>query len=166
MKTLGKVVLFPFQVIWRVFGVSPGQSPPTSGTNCPVIPDQKENPPVQVIEHEVSVCPPCELKCPDPQKCPDTKPLELEIDYLKNMLKFVGSICRRENAVNSQFRAVYPGFSIMTPEVKKVSLEYNILKNQMREDEDQWTFFKNYFTRLTGIPSSSSAIHSTGCETL
>ena len=164
IQSLGKVLLFPFQVIWKVFG-GESSSPTSSDKTCPPV-VSGSNQPVQVVEHEVSICPPCELTCPDPPKCPDTKPLEMEIGYLKNMLKFVGAICRRENAVNSQFRQVYPGFSIMTPEVKKVSLEYNIIKNQLREDEDQWTFFKNYFTRLTGIPSASSAIHSSGCETL
>lgn len=160
VQSLSRVLLFPLEVIWRVFG---GESS-TASTPTVTCPPLGTNPPVQVIEHDVSVCPPCELTCPDPPKCTDTKPLELEIEYLKNMLKFVGAICRRESAVNAQFRQVYPGFSIMTPEVKKVSIEYNMLKNQMREDENQWTFFKNYFTRLTGIPSSSSAIHTEACD--
>jgi len=47
----------------------------------------------------------------------------------------------------------------MSPEVRRLSYEYNFLKNEMREDENKWTYFKNYFTKLSGIPSTSSAIH-------
>lgn len=159
IETLGKVLLFPFQVILRVFGVSPNETPaPPPAQECPV---DKPNEPVQVVEHQVSNCPPCELKCPETPICQDTKPMELEIQYLKDMLKFVGTICQRENAINEQFRELYPGFSIMSPEVKRLTMQYQFLKNQIREDETQYTYFKNYFTKLTGIPSSSSAVHST-----
>jgi hypothetical protein len=75
------------------------------------------------------------------------------------MLKFTGAICKRENAINSQYRELYPGFSVNSPEVQRISAEYNFLKNQIRDDQNEFQYFKNYFTKLTGIPSTSSAVH-------
>jgi hypothetical protein len=111
-----------------------------------------------IVKHEIAQCPPCSLTCPETPQC-DNGPLELEIRYLKNMLKFVGSISRRENAINAQYRELYPGFSVMSPTVQRMSTEYNFLKNQIREDENEWTYFKNYFTKLTNIPSNTSTVH-------
>lgn len=108
--------------------------------------------------------PPVVLSEPDPvpAEVPDTsneKAMECEIRYLKNMVRFVGAMAMRENAINAQYRELYPGFSVMSPHVQRLSHEYNFLKNQLREDDNQWTYFKNYFTKLSGIPSASSAVH-------
>ena len=131
-----------------------------SGPAAPdVTPSPSSSGSVEVVRHEVGGCPPCELECPDPLPPTDTKPYEMEIRYLKDMVKFVGSIAKRENAINAQYRELYPGFSVMSPHVRRLSHEYNFLKNQLREDENEWTYFKNYFTKLSGIPSASSAVH-------
>jgi hypothetical protein len=114
----------------------------------------------EVIKHEVAECPPCTNECVCPT-CEETdiRPYELEIKYLKNMVKMTGSIARRENAINSQYRELYPGFSVMSPHVRKLSHEYNFIKNEIRKDPEQWQYFKNYFSRISGIPSSSQKVH-------
>jgi hypothetical protein len=150
-KQLWNLVLLPFRLILQIFGIgpesAPAPAPPT--TQEPTIHSTETT----VIKHELAECPPCDVKCPDPPKMPDTRPLEMEIDYLKNMVRFIGSIAQRENAVNAQYRELYPGFSVMSPAVRRLSHEYNFLKRQLREDEGQWTYFQNYFTKLSGIPS-------------
>lgn len=116
----------------------------------------------KIVRHDVSECPPCEVdvKCPP---CDDgsgrIEPLELEIKYLKDMVKFSGSIAKRENAINAQYRELYPGFNVLSPHVRKLSHEYNYIKNEIRKDKDEWQYFKNYFSKLTNIPSTTSAVH-------
>lgn len=145
-------LLTPFRLLLKVFGYG-------GKTSAPVTPITPGLPDVDIIKHELGTCPPCELKCPDPLPQVDCKPLELEISYLKKMVKFTGAMAKRENAINAQYKELYPGFSVMSPQVRKLSYEYNYLKNQLREDDNEWTYFKNYFTKLSGIPSTSSAIH-------
>ena len=89
-KILG-LVLLPFKLILRLFGIGAGNDdddeldvdPPVHSTNT------------EIVRHEIGECPPCNVKCPDPPMAPDMKPLEMEISYLKNMVKFVGSMARR-----------------------------------------------------------------------
>ncbi len=158
LRKILDVVLIPFKLFLRLFtGTtslvpldSPSQSTPGGGATTHTT----------ITKNEIGQCPPCNVKCPDvPDVDANTKPLELEIKYLKNMLKFVGTISKRENAINAQYREIYPGFSVMCPSVQKLSTEYNYLKNQLREDETEYNYFKNYFTKLTGIASKSSAVH-------
>jgi hypothetical protein len=169
IKKLFDLILLPFKLLLKLFGVEIGkkgveppvgakEEPPEKGVEPPV--GAKEEPPeIKVVHDKQTTCPPCEVKCPDAPAPTDCKPFELEIKYLKDMVKFVGAMAKRENAINAQYRELYPGFSVMSPEVRRLSYEYNFLKNEMREDENKWTYFKNYFTKLSGIPSTSSAIH-------
>lgn len=164
-RKLLEFALLPFKLILKLFGIGKNTTTPSPSspepTPAPTIPEPSV-PVVQhteVIKHEIETCPPCNVECPPAPAAKDCKPLEMEIGYLKNMVKFVGSMAMRENAINAQYRELYPGFSVMSPQVRKLSYEYNFLKNQLREDENQWTYFKNYFTKLSGIPSTSSAVH-------
>ena len=151
-----ELLLLPFKLLLRVFGL--GAELPKPAISLPqVIPPPSQV--VDVIKHEIGTCPPCDVKCPDIPKAEDCKPLELEIGYLKKMVKFIGSMAKRENAINAQYREIYPGFSVMSPAVRRLSYEYNYMKNEIRDDENEWTYFKNYFTKLSGIPSTSSAVH-------
>lgn len=175
LKMILDLALLPFKLILQLFGwgqttitiQGEQQAPPPSQQEQqqPAPSQGQQQPPTvhttqtEIIKHELGECPPCNVTCPEPQPCPDAKPLEMEIGYLKNMIKFVGAMAKRENAINAQYRELYPGFSVMSPHVRRLTCEYNFIKNQLREDENQWTYFKNYFTKLTGIPSTSSAIH-------
>jgi len=150
--TLLELLLLPFKLLLRIFGI--GVAPPN------LVPVPIASPPqVDVNQHLLGTCPPCDVKCPDIPKPEDCKPLELEISYLKKMVKFIGAMAKRENAINAQYREIYPGFSVMSPAVRRLSYEYNYMKNEIRDDENEWTYFKNYFTKLSGIPSTSSAVH-------
>ena len=165
-KILG-LILLPFKLILKLFGMGGGDPAPRielPSIQLPSGPTSFDLPSIQstkteIVRHEIGECPPCNVTCPDAPAGEDCKPLEMEIRYLKRMVKFVGSMAKRENAINAQYRELYPGFSVMSPHVQKLSHEYNFLKNQLREDESQWTYFKNYFTKLSGIPSASSAVH-------
>jgi hypothetical protein len=153
VKKILNIALLPFRLFLRLFTVP---SIPTDDSSKPATNTTNTT----ITKNVIGQCPPCNVTCPDtPSESALTKPLELEITYLKNMLKFVGTISKRENAINSQYREVYPGFSVTCPSVQRLSAEYNYLKNQLREDEGEYNYFKNYFTKLTGIPSTSSAVH-------
>ncbi len=152
ISKLINLILTPFRLILGLFGIGVAPAKPAG-------PDVLVSPDVNVTTHELGTCPPCDVKCAECPLPTDCKPYELEIKYLKDMVKFVGSMAQRENAINSQYRELYPGFSVMSPDVRRLSYEYNYLKNQLREDENEWTYFKNYFTKLSGIASTSSAIH-------
>jgi len=167
-KKIVSLALTPFRLILKLFGLGGGETPaaapaPAPGP-APSEPQQYQMPSIQstqteIVRHEIQQCPPCNVTCPEALPAQDCKPLELEIHYLKNMVRFVGAMAKRENAINAQYRELYPGFSVMSPHVRRLSNEYNFLKNQIREDESEWTYFKNYFTKLSGIPSTSSAVH-------
>lgn len=163
IKSIIDILLWPFKFILQVLGIW------TVEVVTDVIDEDIEiklpTPPVptthtEVIKHEITDCPPCNNECNCP-KCEETdiRPYELEIKYLKNMVKMTGSIARRENAINSQYRELYPGFSVMSPHVRKISHEYNFIKNEIRKDPEQWGYFKNYYSRISGIPSSSQSVN-------
>lgn len=164
LKGIVNIILWPLKFVLQVLGLWPlDSSGPPPEVNLPDL--QISEPPLpstttEVIKHEIAECPPCtnECNCPTCEET-DVRPYELEIKYLKNMAKMVGSIARRENAINSQYRELYPGFSVMSPHVRKISHEYNFIKNQVRQDPEQWQYFKNYFSRITGIPSTSQSVH-------
>jgi hypothetical protein len=107
-KILG-LVLLPFRLILNLFGG--GKNPePTPTIELPSIHSTQ----TEIIKHEIAECPPCNVTCPEPLRGEDCKPLEMEITYLKNMVQFVGSMAKRENAINAQYRELYPGFSVMS----------------------------------------------------
>ncbi len=155
VSKLLSLIMLPFKLVLKLFGIGP------KIPDIPIaVPIAMPVTTTQVIKHEIAECPPCNVQCPPAPIPISSKPLEMEIAYLKNMVKFVGSMAKRENAINAQYRELYPGFSVMSPDVRRLSYEYSFLKNQLREDENEWTYFKNYFTKLSGIPSTSSAVHS------
>lgn len=171
LKGIMNIILWPIKFVLQVLGLwSPDNDAPEPVINLPTpsIPnggllgallDPANTTRTQVVKHEISECPPCtnECNCPTCEET-DVRPYELEIRYLKNMAKMVGSIARRENAINSQYKELYPGFSVMSPHVRKISHEYEYIKEQIREDPEQWQYFKNYFSRITGIPNTNQAV--------
>lgn len=154
IRKIFDVVLLPLKLFLRLFT---GDAKATPG-EIPFEP-QPATTHTTITKNEISQCPPCDVKCPDVPVDTKSGALELEIRYLKNMLKFTGAIAKRENAINAQYREINPGFSVMSPAVQRLSTEYNFLKNQIREDDAEYSYFKNYFSRLTGIPSTSTAVH-------
>lgn len=159
-----RVLLWPIRFLLGLFGFYDEEGP-LPGVNLPPVPlppALKPTSSTTITKHEIATCPPCEVdvQCPP---CEDVsseiKPLELEIQYLKDMVRFVGSIAKRENAINAQYKELYPGFNVLSPHVRKLSHEYNYIKDEIRKDKDKWQYFKNYFTKLTNIPSTTSAIH-------
>lgn len=162
IKAIINILLWPFKFILQVLGIWTVEVAEIIDEDIdfklPIPPIPTTH--TEVIKHEVSECPPCtnECVCPTCEET-DVRPYELEIKYLKNMVKMTGSVARRENAINSQYRELYPGFSVMSPHVRKISHEYNFIKNELRKDPEQWQYFKNYFSRISGIPSSSQSVH-------
>ncbi len=171
------IINFASKLIGRLFGFSDGDIGIDVGIPPITIPGVKEpplpgsgaggaseiiiqQPNVEVTKHVITDCPPCncDCNCPKCEEC-DHRPYELEIKYLKDMVRFLGSIGMRENAINAQFRELHPGFTVNSPHVRQLSVEYNYIKNQIRKDKNKWQYFKNYFSKLSGIPSTSTAIH-------
>ena len=168
IKSIIDIILWPFKFILQVLGIWSSDVVNVIDEGGDIIAELEAQIPIpsvptthtEVIKHEMSECPPCtnECVCPDCEET-DIRPYELEIKYLKNMVKMTGSIARRENAINSQYRELYPGFSVMSPHVRKISHEYNFIKNELRQDPEQWQYFKNYYSRISGIPSSNQAVN-------
>jgi hypothetical protein len=158
LKTILNIVIWPFKFILQLLGIWPSEL--DDGKDIiSLLPLKPPGTHTEIIKHEMSECPPCTNECVCP-KCDeiDIRPYELEIKYLKNMVKMIGSIARRENAINSQYRELYPGFSVMSPHVRKLSHEYNFIKSELRKDPEEWQYFKNYFSRISGIPSSNQEV--------
>ena len=175
LTTVVNLILWPIKFVLQLLGImsssstsSPSSSAATGGPKldnplnalAPLITAPMGSQNTTVVKHEVGDCPPCNCSCDCPT-CTETdvKPFQLEIKYLEDMVKMLGSIARRENAINSQYRELYPGFSVQSPHVQKLTHEYNYLKDEIRKDEDEWSYFKNYFSRLSGIPSTSQSVH-------
>ncbi len=175
MTTVVNLILWPIKFVLQLLGIMGSSSNDTSSSTGPTGP-ALDNPlnalaplitapmggmqNTTVVKHEIGECPPCNCSCDCPT-CTETdvKPFQLEIKYLEDMVKMLGAIARRENAINAQYRELYPGFSIQSPHVQKITHEYNYLKNEIKQDEDEWGYFKNYFSRLSGIPSTSQSVH-------
>lgn len=168
LKAIFSIILWPFKFVLQVLGIWTDEVVDAINDGNDVIAELESEIPIppiptthtEIIKHEMSECPPCTNEC----VCPvceetDVRPYEMEIKYLKNMVKMTGSIARRENAINAQYRELYPGFSVMSPHVRKLSHEYNFIKEELRKDPEEWQYFKNYFSRLSGIPSSSQSVH-------
>lgn len=152
MKSIIDLILWPIKFLFGIGEIVTD----IDVSETPIIPTTH----TEIIKHEITDCPPCTNECVCPTcKETDTRPYELEIKYLKNMVKLVGSIARRENAINTYYKDIYPDFSINSPHVKKLTHEYNFIKDEISKNTDQWQYFKNYFSRISGIPSTSQAIH-------
>ena len=120
-----------------------------------------------IKEKECPACPACkcpqcpDCKCPDCPKC-DCGAIDMELEsakskvsYLKWMVRFLGSLVRRENAVNRALMEQCPGLYGVVPFVQQVDSEVNFVKNHVKKDRGAWEYFQQYFTRYSGIPSSN-----------
>jgi hypothetical protein len=104
-------------------------------------------------------CPDCNCpECPD-CNCPvndqKLKSAAAEIGYLKMMVKFLGSISRRENAINRAVMRECPTTFSMVPMIQSADQEFQYIKNDIGLDYSMLGYFKEHFTRLSGIPSTS-----------
>lgn len=151
LQTMFNIAMWPIKFLLRTLGLWPGDG----GDSATPFPINANITTTEIVKHELSECPPCNCKCecPECEKI-DVKPYEMEIQYLKDMVRLVGSIAKRENAINAQYKELYPGFSVMSPHVIKLTTEYQLIKDGLRNDEDEWNYFKNYFSKLSGIPSA------------
>ena len=107
-------------------------------------------------------CPPCpDCKCPDCPACncpvndQKLKSATEEITYLKWMVKFLGSIARRENAINRAIMKECPTTFSMVPMIQSSDQEYRFIKKDIGKDHDMLNYFNGNFTKLSGIPSTS-----------
>lgn len=113
--------------------------------------------PVVVTQRVIPECPPCNVTCPPCPEC-DTGPLKDEIGYLKDMARFLGTIARRENAINTTYMMQFPGVSVLSvPKVQSLNYEYNYLRNEFKKNPEKWSYFQNNFAKITGIPSHPHA---------
>ncbi len=163
LSWIGYILFWPIRFLLSLFGFyGGGEEIPLAPLPSLPLPQLRPSLNTVVTKHEIADCPPCnvDVKCPP---CDNGSgqigPLELEINYLKDMVKFTGSIAKRENAINAQYKELYPGFDVLSPHVRKLSHEYNYIKEEIRKDKDKWQYFKNYFTKLSNIPSTASAVH-------
>lgn len=120
-----------------------------------------------IKEKECPACPACkcpqcpDCKCPDCPKCDcgmlDTEftAAKGEISYLKWMVRFLGALVRRENAINRALMEQCPGLYGVVPFVQQVDSEVDFVKNHVKKDRGAWEYFQQYFTRYSGIPSSN-----------
>lgn len=107
-------------------------------------------------------CPPCpDCKCPDCPACncpvndQKLKSATEEIHYLKWMVKFLGSIARRENAINRAIMKECPTTFSMVPMIQSNDQEFRLIKRDIGKDHDMLNYFNGNFTKLSGIPSTS-----------
>ena len=104
-------------------------------------------------------CPDCNCpECPD-CNCPVTdeklKSAETENKYLKVMVQFLGSIARRENAINRAVMKECPTTFSMIPMIQEVDQEFSFIKKDIGVNHDMLQYFNTHFTKLSGIPSTS-----------
>ena len=86
--------------------------------------------------------------------CDQTQKLEsaqTEIKYLQLMIKFLGSIARKESAINNILINECPGVYGTVP--LSMDAEFNVIKRDIGNDPNTLNYFNNYFTKLSGIPS-------------
>lgn len=110
----------------------------------------------------VPPCPPCpDCKCPDCPACncpvndQKLKSATEELNYLKWMVKFLGSIARRENAINRAIMKECPTTFSMIPMIQSTDQEFRFIKKDIGKDQDMLNYFNANFTKLSGIPSTS-----------
>ena len=113
------------------------------------------NPPPCVIPE----CPPCECPAAPDCICPVTdnqlKAAQAESRYLKWMVRFLGAIARRENAINRVMAKQCPGVYAMVPMVQEVDLETQYIQRHVRKDDDMYGYFKTNFAKYSGIPAKN-----------
>lgn len=102
-------------------------------------------------------CPDCKCpECPD-CNCPVTdaelKSSKAELEYLKWMVRFLGALLRRENAVNRVMSQHCPGTFAMVPTVQQVDQETQFVQNYIRKDAGMLNYFQQHFTKYSGIKS-------------
>lgn len=117
-----------------------------------------------IKEKECPACPACKCpECPDCQcpECPkcdcpvrdaDLEASKTEVNYLKWMSRFLGSLVRRENAMNRALMEQCPGLYGVVPFVQQVDSEVDFVKNHIKKDRGAWEYFQKHFTRYSGIP--------------
>jgi len=107
----------------------------------------------------VPECPPCECPAAPDCICPVTdnqlKAAEAESRYLKWMVRFLGAIARRENAVNRVMAKQCPGVFAMVPMVQEVDLETQFIQRHIRKDDDMYKYFQTNFSKYSGVPSKN-----------
>lgn len=112
------------------------------------------NPPPCVIPE----CPPCECPAAPDCVCPVTdnqlRSAQDEVRSLKWMVRFLGAIARRENAVNRVMAKQCPGVMAMVPTVQEVDLETQYIQRHIRKDDEMYGYFKSNFAKYSGIPST------------
>jgi hypothetical protein len=115
---------------------------------------------VKITKEIVTSCPDLNCDCPPTGMSEEEERrmhgLNMENQFLKDMIRFVASIAKRENGVNMAYAEQYPGVSVHSaPRVQALNIEYNQLKRQFRRNPAKWNYFKTHFTNLTGIPSKT-----------
>jgi hypothetical protein len=116
----------------------PGQCP-----NCPACKCQ-DCPPLS--------CPPCP-DCVCPVSDEKIKSATEEIKYLKWMVRFLGALLRRENAVNRVMGEHCSGTFAMVPMVQKADHETQFVQAHIQKDNDMLNYFQEHFTEYSGIES-------------
>lgn len=111
------------------------------------------------------VCPVCQA-CPDCEcpECPacncgglDVKleSSKLEIENLKWMVRFLGALVKRENALNRALLEQCPTLYGMVPFIQQNEAESLFLQNIIKKNAQINQYFQVYFTKLSGLPSDS-----------
>lgn len=96
------------------------------------------------------------------KKCPDCictsndaelKSLTTEVRYLKWMTRLLGSLLRRENAMNRVMSEHCKGTFAMVPLVQKSDQETQYVQNFIQKDPEMLNYFQTHFTQYSGIES-------------
>ena len=128
--------------------------------------NMKEQPPQapnsqQTIQSSPT-CPECpDCNCPECPACncpvndEKLRSASQEVIYLQWMVKFLGAIARRENAINRAVMKECPTTFSMIPMIQQNDQEFRLIKKDIGKDHDMLNFFNTNFTKLSGIPSTS-----------
>jgi len=69
------------------------------------------------------------------------------------MVRFLGALMRRENALNRVLSEHCPGSYAMVPLVQKADEETEYVQRFIQKEPEMLRYFQNQFTRYSGIPS-------------
>ncbi len=137
-------VMWPIRLLLSFFGLRS-----TSQSEIPIITSE----PI----HNEPDCPQCKCECNCPKCLNDvdqSKPYINEIRYLKHMVKLLGKISLRENEISQLYQEIYDPSEGITPDVTRLGDEYKFIKDQIKQDPQEFDYFKRYFTALSEVPSS------------